>query len=182
MSAAYADETTGFGDGVDAMLPAEPGSAQVKATFNGFPAAVGALCATVDGEPEGMIATSMTVGVSYDPPMVLFSVLKDSNTWPRLRRAARIGISVLGEDQGPLCRQLASQGDRFAGVGTRVTDHESLFIEGAVSWLDCTIESEVDAGDHEVVIFRVHQVGHADDARPLVFHRSAFPVLRHLAG
>lgn len=89
-----------FGADLGTMLPAEPGSAQIKAVFNGFPAAVGALAALVDGQPHGLVATSVTVGVSYDPPMVLFSVSNDSTTWPRLRRARRIGISVLGEDQG----------------------------------------------------------------------------------
>jgi flavin reductase (DIM6/NTAB) family NADH-FMN oxidoreductase RutF len=168
-----------FGTHLGTMLPADPGSAQVRAVFNGFPAAVGALAALVDGQPHGLVATSMTVGVSYDPPMVLFSVRNDSTTWPRLRRARRIGISVLGEDQGAVCQQIASKGDRFAGVDTLTSPDGALFIGGAISWLGCSVESEVPAGDHAVVILRVHEVGHAEHTRPLVFHRSRFPVLRH---
>jgi flavin reductase (DIM6/NTAB) family NADH-FMN oxidoreductase RutF len=182
MSAAvdYEDEFV-FGDDLSVMLAAEPGSAQIKAVFGGFPAAVGALCAVVDGVPRGLVATSMSVGVSYDPPMVLFSIRNDSSTWPHLRRAGRIGISVLGETQGPVCGQLASkQGDRFAGLATLETSGGALLIEGAISWMECAIENEVPAGDHAIVILRVERVGHAERTSPLVFHRSRFPVLRHL--
>jgi flavin reductase (DIM6/NTAB) family NADH-FMN oxidoreductase RutF len=169
-----------FGIDAASMLPAEANSAQVRAVFDGFPAAVGALCALVDGIPQGLVATSMTVGVSYDPPMVLFSIRNASSTWPALRRAARIGISVLGEAQGPLCRQLASKAaDRFAGIDATGTPDGALFIPGAVSWLDCSIVNEVPAGDHTVVLLQVHAVGHATEASPLVFHRSRFPTLQH---
>jgi flavin reductase (DIM6/NTAB) family NADH-FMN oxidoreductase RutF len=168
-----------FGSDPGTMLPASPGSAQVRAVFGGFPAAVGALCALVDGQPQGLVATSMTVGVSYDPPMVLFAVRNDSTTWPRLRSARRIGISVLGEDQGAVCRQIAAKGDRFAGLRTVTTPEGALFVGGAISWLDCSVASEVLAGDHAVVILRVLAVGHDEQVAPLVFHRSGFPVLRH---
>lgn len=138
------------------------------------------LCAVVDGEPHGLVATSMTVGVSYDPPMVLFSVRNASSTWPTLRRAERIGISVLGESQGPLCRQIAAKnGNRFDGLETMTTPEGAIFVAGAVSWMNCSIVSEVPAGDHAVVLMQVHEVGHAEQTAPLVFHRSRFPVLRH---
>jgi flavin reductase (DIM6/NTAB) family NADH-FMN oxidoreductase RutF len=169
-----------FGQDLTVMLPAHPDSDQIRSVFNGFPAAVGALCAVVDGEPRGLVATSMTVGVSYDPPMVLFSVSKTSSTWPSLRRARRIGISVLGEEQGGLCRQLASKGgDRFKDVDTLAGNGGALFVGGAISWLECSIEQEVPAGDHAVVLLQVHAVGHAEQTSPLVFHRSSFPLLRH---
>ncbi|MBM7369004.1 flavin reductase family protein [Gordonia hydrophobica] len=169
-----------FGADVDALMPAGAGSEQIRAVFNGFPAAVVALCSVDEDGAHGLVATSVSVGVSYDPPMVLFSVRKESTTWPALRRSPHLGLSVLGEDQSDLCRRLAGAGDRFDGVRTHAADGGALFIGDAMSWLDCTIESEVEAGDHTVVILRVHAVGHAQDTAPLVFHRSTFPVLRGL--
>lgn len=168
-----------FGSGVDAVVAADPGSEGIRAVFNSFPAAVVAVCTVDDAGAHGLVATSVSVGVSYDPPMVLFSVRRESSTWPVLRASAKLGLSVLGEEQGTLCRQLAGAGDRFDGVATTASDGGALFIREAMSWLDCTIESEAPAGDHVVVVLRVHAVGHAHDTEPLVFHRSAFPVLRN---
>ena len=70
----------------------------LRRVFGAFPTGVTALAALVDGEPVGMAASSF-VAVSLDPPLVSFCPAISSKTWPRLRRAARLGISVLGGAQ-----------------------------------------------------------------------------------
>ncbi|MFE5792041.1 flavin reductase family protein [Streptomyces sp. NPDC056503] len=168
-----------FGTDVAVLAPAISHSDQVRAVFGGFPAAVVALCGTVGGAPYGMIATSLAVGVSFDPPMALFSVRNDSSTWPVLKRAGRIGVSVLSEGQAVACRQLAAKdADRFAGLDTHATLHGSLFLRDASSWMDCEIAGELPAGDHTVVTFRIHQVGHGPGT-PLLYHDGRFPRMRH---
>lgn len=154
--------------------------AALRRAFSRFPSGVAALCAVIDGEPQGLVASSFTVGVSMDPPLVMFAVQNTSRTWPVLRSAGRIGVSVLGSDHEGVCKQIASKaGDRFAGLDLHTDDSGSLFLDRAALWLECSVENEVPAGDHCVVLLRVH--GHAshDDAHePLVFHGSAF---RHLS-
>jgi flavin reductase (DIM6/NTAB) family NADH-FMN oxidoreductase RutF len=168
-----------FGTDPAFLVPAIAHSDQVRAVFSRFPAGVVALCALVGGSPYGMIATSLAVGVSYDPPMALFSVRNKSVTWPVLKTARRVGASVLAEHQSTTCRQLAAKGvDRFAGLRTRATAHGSLFVEGASSWMDCEVAGELLAGDHTVITFRVHHVGHGPET-PLLFHNGRFPRMRH---
>ncbi|WIX83528.1 flavin reductase family protein [Amycolatopsis carbonis] len=41
-------------------------------------------------------------------------------------------------------------------------------------WFDTTIDRAVAAGDHTLVLLRLHSVAHAGDGAPLVFHRSCF--------
>lgn len=161
------------------LLPATPHSAQVKAAFNNVVAPVSALSALIGDEPDGIIATSLSVGVSFDPPMVMFAVRNGSRTWPRLRRAPRIGISVLGQDQSQLCRQIAynSGTDRFSRLALTATPEGAVLLEDASTWFDCSIESEVPAGDHQVVVFRVHAVDSSDSVRPLAFHRTQYSSL-----
>ncbi|MEV8515185.1 flavin reductase family protein [Dactylosporangium sp. NPDC051484] len=180
MSAAVSDRRSGeFVHDLGGMLPADPHSAQVKAAFNQFPAAVGAVCALVDGERTGLIASSIAVGVSYDPPMVLFSVRKDSQTWPVLRRAPHIGISILSEHQSAVCQQLSARGqDRFRGLVTESGEAGAVFVQEAISWLDCSIAAVTEAGDHEVVVFRVHAVSVAESANPLIYHQTRFRLLQ----
>lgn len=177
-----ADLDRRFGTDAAVLAPAVAHSDQVRAVFSGFPAAVVALCATVGGAPHGMVATSLAVGVSYDPPMALFSARNDSETWPVLKAAGRIGASVLAEHQGTACRQLAAKGvDRFAGISTYAAGHGPLFVEGASCWMDCEVAGELPAGDHTVITFRIHQVGHGPDT-PLLFHNGRFPRMRHEHG
>ncbi|MBD8043565.1 flavin reductase family protein [Arthrobacter sp. Sa2BUA2] len=147
----------------------------LRRAFGRFPSGIAALCAEIGGVPQGIVASSFTVGVSMEPPLVMFAVQNTSRTWPVLRSARRIGVSVLGTGHDGVCRQIASRdGDRFAGLDL----HEAggaLFLDDAALWLDCSIENEVPAGDHAVVLLRVHGYStHEDAHEPLVFHGSAF--------
>lgn len=152
----------------------------LRQAFAQHPSGIAALCAIIDGEPQGIVASSFTVGVSMDPPLVMFAVQNTSRTWPLVREAGRIGVSVLGEAHDGVCRQIASKsGDRFAGLRLDSTDEGALFLHEAALWLDCSVEQEIPAGDHQVVLLRVH--GHATHDgvhAPLVFHGSAFRTLK----
>lgn len=152
----------------------------LRSAFAHHPSGIAALCAIIDGEPQGLVASSFTVGVSMDPPLVMFAVQNTSRTWPIVGAASRIGVSVLGEAHEAVCRQIASKsGDRFAGLRLDSTDDGALFLHEAALWLDCSVEEQIPAGDHHVVLLRVH--GHATHEgahAPLVFHGSAFRTLQ----
>jgi flavin reductase (DIM6/NTAB) family NADH-FMN oxidoreductase RutF len=147
----------------------------LRTAFSHFPSGLAALAAVVDGAPAGLVASSFTVGVSLEPPLVLFAVQNTSTTWPVLRRAGRIGVSVMGESHRQACRQLASKtGDRFAGLDIATTGPGAVFIRDAPLWLETVIEGEVPAGDHHVVLLRIVSLGSRPEISPLVFHRSDF--------
>jgi flavin reductase (DIM6/NTAB) family NADH-FMN oxidoreductase RutF len=154
-------------------VPLDPASIQ-KALGN-VPSGVAAVCAEVDGAPIGFVASSFSVGISFEPPLVLFSVQNSSTTWPKLRSAARIGVSILGRHQEKECLQLASRTkDRFAGMDTMVSESGALFIGGAACFLECTVMAEIPAGDHHIVLLRVRDMAVDLEAEPLIYHRSAF--------
>lgn len=168
-------QTTGNGS-----ISHDVGAQSLRQAFSRFPSGVAALCAIVNGQPQGIVASSFTVGVSLEPPLVMFAVQNSSRTWPIVKGAERIGVSILGEKHEGVCRQIASRdGDRFAGLNLASTDEGALFLEDAALWLDCSVESEFPAGDHHVVLLRVHgHETHGDANEPLVFHGSAFRTLK----
>lgn len=139
-----------------------------------FPAGVVALSATVRGEQQVMVASSFSVGVSYEPSLVLFSVQKSSSTWPQIKEAPLIGVSVMGEDHNPVCRQLASRdkSKRFNGVNTVSGGLGDLYIAGSPLWLTCSIYQEVDAGDHILILLQIEDFQAHSVHMPLVLHRT----------
>lgn len=156
------------------MSPLDP--AALKRVFAHHPAGVAALAACVDGEDQVLVASSFTPGISLSPPLVSVAVKKDSKTWPRLRAAGRIGVSLLACGQGGLCRQLASPDPavRWAGIGRSQVDGVALRLDGAAAWLHCAPYAEHDAGDHVIVLLEVtgHEV--TLSVNPLIFHGSRF--------
>ncbi|GAA1953694.1 flavin reductase family protein [Microbacterium aquimaris] len=155
----------------------------VRGAMGRFPTGVVALCAIVDGRRVGMVASSFSAGASYSPPMVMFSVQESSTTWPVLHRAERIGVSVLGSHQSDACMQLASRSrDRFEGLATTVTAEGAVLVDGAAMWFDCDVYSCVPAGDHSVVVMRVHSMNIDDEVAPLIYHERRFHGLREIDG
>ncbi|WP_262106402.1 flavin reductase family protein [Arthrobacter sp. Marseille-P9274] len=150
-------------------MPTDP--LELRSTYSCFPSGVVALCGDKGGRPTGMSVSSFTT-VSLEPALVSVSVQKTSTTWPQLRQLPRLGISVLAEDQGTVCRALAGRGDRFQNIGWRQTTEGAIFIDGAAATFDCSIVQEIEAGDHVIVLLEVEAMGADRSRQPLVFHHS----------
>lgn len=149
----------------------------LRDAFGAFPSGVVAVAASVKGQLAGIAASSFT-SVSIDPPLVSFSIATSSSTWPLLREASHVGISVLADHHDALCRQLAGPREqRFDGLPFSVTHEGAVLLDQAVATFDCTIHDEIAAGDHVIVLLALHRVGSGDGEHPLVFHRSAFAKL-----
>ncbi|MCP2266034.1 flavin reductase family protein [Promicromonospora thailandica] len=161
------------------MLTGTQDPRAIRDTFARFPSGVAALAAVVDGDPTILVASSFTVGVSQDPPLVLFAVQRSSTTWPALATAPSIGVSVLGEQHAEKVRQLACRDKtrRFDGVRTRVERSGALFLEGAPVALECTTQDVYPAGDHDIVVLRVRGVETDAGQDALVWYRSRIMTL-----
>jgi flavin reductase (DIM6/NTAB) family NADH-FMN oxidoreductase RutF len=148
--------------------------ASLREAFGHFPSGVIAIAAEVDGERVGLAASTF-VPVSLDPPLVSFCVQNSSTTWPKLKDLPKLGISVLGESHDAAAKTLAAKtGDRFAGLETHSTDGGAVFVHGTSVWVESSIAQLVVAGDHTIVVLRVHDITVHDDVAPIVFHRSTF--------
>ncbi|WP_433218086.1 flavin reductase family protein [Microtetraspora malaysiensis] len=126
------------------------------------------------GEPCGLAANSFT-SVSLDPPLVAFCVAHISTSWPRVKAAGRLCVNVLAESQRHVCDRLAAKGgDKFAGLSWSLSPAGGPVFDGTLAWLDCTIETELPAGDHVIVVARVHGLDKHEDGDPLVFFRGDY--------
>lgn len=150
-------------------------SAEVlRNAFAAFPSGVTAVAGLVDGVPVGLAASSFT-SVSLDPPLVSVCMARSSTTWPTLRLAPSIGVSVLAEGHGEIARALAAKtGDRFANLDWQAHDKGAVLVKGSTLWLTCTLEAELPAGDHEIALLRIEELEVFPGVEPLIFHASSF--------
>lgn len=149
--------------------------------FTLYPRGVMAVASLIDGARVGL-AVSAFVSVSLDPPLMLICIDAESKTWPTLKTAAGIGVSVIAENQAWLGRQLASRRtDRFAGTTFEERASGALLLADSVARFECTIENETVAGDHLMVLLRVQSMDGDPSIEPLVWHDSAFAGVRPLA-
>lgn len=162
---------------LSAEAPPALDAATLRQAFGHHPSGVVAVGAHVGGQLTGIAASSFT-SVSLDPPLVSVAVARSSNTWPALREAGEIGVSVLAAHHDVLCRQLAGPADqRFAGLRFAVSSGGAVLLRESVATFTTVLHDELDAGDHVIALLRVLAVDAGESEHPLVFHRSAFAQL-----
>ena len=138
--------------------------------------ATGVTVVTYDGPDgrHGFTANSFT-SVSLDPPLVLFCVARTSSTWPRIERARKFAVNILGEHQEELCRLFSKKGaDRFGQTDWHPGVGGSPVLHDVIAYLDCEFWAEYDGGDHIIVVGRVLDLGTPHDAGPLLFFRGKY--------
>ncbi|MEU5884581.1 flavin reductase family protein [Spirillospora sp. NPDC047279] len=145
-----------------------------RAVLGRFATGVVAVTGLHRAEPAGLTISSFT-SVSLAPPLVSFCVAHTSATWPLLRDAERLCVNILAESQAAVCGALAaSGGDKFRGLDWSPSPAGQPVLDGAIAWLECSVEAEHRAGDHDIVVARVHRLHAEGGAGPLVFYRGGF--------
>lgn len=150
-------------------------SAEFRQVLGHFPTGVTVVAAVSDGEPAGLAIGSFG-SVSLEPPLVMFCPGKSSSSWPAIERSGVFCVNVLAADQADLSSRFAGrEPDKFAGVAWSTRSTGSPVIDGCLAWIDCTIETVHEAGDHWIVIGRVVDLGVGrPDAGPLIFFKGGY--------
>jgi flavin reductase (DIM6/NTAB) family NADH-FMN oxidoreductase RutF len=138
--------------------------------------ATGVTVVTTRGEQHayGMTANAFS-SVSLDPPLVLVCVTSRSEGSEHIQRNAVFAVNVLSAEQEPLSRYFASRDrpkgrDAFKEIAHRTAASGSPILDGSAAFLDCSVHSFYTAGDHEIFIGEVLELGTNGDGAPLLFH------------
>ena len=140
-----------------------------------YPTGVSVVTGTsADGAPVGLAVGSFT-SVSLDPPLVAFLPAQSSSSWPKIEAAGTFCVNILAADQEPVCRAFATPGvDKFAGLNWRPAASGAPILDGAVAWIDCSLQAVHEAGDHLIVIGRVQALEIARPTLPLLFFQGGY--------
>jgi len=108
----------------------------------------------------------MTIGwfmpVSMKPPMLAVAIGKTRHTLQAIRTSREFVLSFLSEPQADIARFFGTHSgkdtDKFSVVRCETLKAEKMdnrLIKDAVSNFECVVKSEMDAGDHVLIIGEV---------------------------
>jgi len=129
--------------------------------------------------PDGE-ALAMTVGtfssVSLDPPLVSFMPQNTSSSWAALRASgSKFCANLLSGDQEDICRQVAMRKtEKLEGIEWYPSEAGNPIIKNSVAFVDCDTTVIHEAGDHDIVIGRVVDLGVLTSDDPLLFFRGGY--------
>lgn len=141
-----------------------------------FPTGVTVVTAQKDDQSHVGLTVSSFNSVSLDPPLVVWSLSRNSSSLAAIQASERYVIHVLGSDQMALASRFArgSAEERFADVTmTQAPNGAPKLDAPCAAWFECFNRSSYDEGDHIIFVGQVEHCGH-NDALPLVYHAGGY--------
>lgn len=129
---------------------------------------------TPEGAPIGLTVNSFS-SVSLNPPLILWSLDKSSDTMPVFDAAGAFTINVLGDGAKDLSQRLSRKGhhgltaDEWTAGATGAP-----VLTGAIAHFDCVLSARHDGGDHVILVGEVKAHAHRDGAHPLLYFRGRY--------
>ena len=125
--------------------------------------------AAADGSRAGVTASSFN-SVSLDPPMILWSLARNSRSLATFESALYWAVHILAADQDDLSNHFArSAADKFTGLEVEMGIGGVPLLKNYATRLQCKTAFKYEGGDHVIFVGEVLSFDHRD-AAPLVFH------------
>jgi flavin reductase (DIM6/NTAB) family NADH-FMN oxidoreductase RutF len=148
-----------------------------KTIMASFPSGVAIMTSVDDeGRPQGLTLNA-TCSVSLSPPLLLACLDRGSNTLQAVRSSGRFAVNYLAAGRSDLSDRFASSAaDKFSGINWRRSAAGlPVLYRDVVAHAECTVENEIEAGDHVVILGAV-VAGSADPegTQPLLYFRRTY--------
>ena len=127
-------------------------SEDFRSTLRLFASGITIVATHVNGARHGMTCTSFA-SVSLEPPLVLVCLERDSHTLEAVSASGSFAVSVLSAEQEIVARTFSQPGHKpFDDFSIRSAPNGCPIVDGALAWLACSVERNLEAGDHNVVV------------------------------
>ena len=121
------------------------------------------------GEWVGITVSSFN-SLSLDPPLILWSIARESVSYGSYQVGSPFAVNVLSAGQEDLALGFARTGrDKFDTVPVHLGLNQVPLIDGCVVYLECETEARYPGGDHDIIVGRVKRIYNIGRA-PLLFH------------
>jgi flavin reductase (DIM6/NTAB) family NADH-FMN oxidoreductase RutF len=142
-----------------------------------FASGVTVMTTTAAGRMHGMTVSAFA-SQSLNPLLILVSVERATVMHRLVMDSRAFAINILDEHGEGTARFFADNarldGPEFRAGGYHLGTTGSPILHEATGYLEATVESTLDAGDHTIVIGRVVALEIVGEAAPLIYYRSRY--------
>jgi flavin reductase (DIM6/NTAB) family NADH-FMN oxidoreductase RutF len=129
---------------------------------------------------RGIFTANWLSQASFDPPLVMVSIERDSWTLGLIRQSGRFVVSTFAAGQrdlaGALGKPRSRAGDKFAALGLRVVETATgdPALADALGYVVCRVLSETPAGDSVLLLGEVIEARVLNEGEPLTMRDAGF--------
>jgi flavin reductase ActVB len=141
--------------------------------------------AAYDRVNKGIVALTVSsfVTLSFDPPLVMFAIQHNADSYASIVSSKAFGVSLLGIHQSEIAQRFASKGpgktlnSKFDnGIVTEVP-----LIPDSLAQIECLTSQIVISGDHAIVVGLV-EAARTREGEPLLYFARQYGSFVPLAG
>lgn len=151
-----------------------PQDEQLGAALGAIPSGLFIVTSQQNGKAATMLA-SWVQQAGFEPPSVTFVVGKGRPLEAFMTVGSPVVINVAAKGDGKIigqfARGFAPDVDPFEGVATGAAPSGQLYLAEAIAYLDATVTSSLDAGDHIVVLATINNGARLNDVEPAIHTR-----------
>ena len=153
------------------------------AIMRAFPTGIAIITAIEeDGKPRGLTTNAVT-SVSLAPPLLLVCVDRGSRTLPAIRSSGAFVVNFMATDSEDVCSLFASKADdKFADLDYEPSSRGLPVLHAhTLAWAECSIERELELGDHVVFVGLVEDGATTTERMPLAYFDRTYDRLARTA-
>ena len=150
----------------------------LRAMMGRFATGVTVLAARHGPLLAGMTANAVA-SISLDPPLLMASINRSSETHVAIVGSHSFAVSVLGDHQQAIaeCFALpttAGKLQRFCDAPWHEAETGSPIVDGAIAFFDCRLHESYAAGTHTIFIGEIVAAGYEEAGEPLLWFGSRY--------
>jgi flavin reductase len=157
-----------------AVEPPRPDTSDLKDALARLASGLTLISCWHEGRPCGLVATSL-IGLSVEPPRLLFSVRHEASSHDALLRADGYTATILSSDNAAEADSFSSRAKsaaRFSSRAWRLDDPFAPRFEGGLASFDLRTEHRIGAESHTIFIAEVTAVSTRPGSPLIYFERS----------
>ena len=154
----------------------------LRNAFGSF--ATGIAIVTANSSQRGSfgITINSLSSLSLEPPLLLWSLQKNSECLNDFINCDYFGINILNSQQKNISTMLATQGSHklsdYSEIGWYTSTKTGCpLIENCLGYFECSLSEQHDGGDHIIIIGKVEAFNCCEEGAPLIFYNGSYCAL-----
>lgn len=136
------------------------------------------ICGVREGDEVNGFTASWVMQASFQPPLVVNCVKRDSRSHAMIEASQVFALSVLESGQKDLAQKffqpLRRVGNKFEDVEFYQNETGCPIIKDALGYVECNVVGSVDKGDHTVYVGEAIAAGVHREGKPLLLEETGW--------
>jgi flavin reductase (DIM6/NTAB) family NADH-FMN oxidoreductase RutF len=130
--------------------------------------------AVANGSEQNAFTAAWVMQVSFDPPMIAFSINPEHYSYKLLQASGVCTVNVLGQDHLAIAAHFGRSGvkEKMSTYRWQAGKTAAPVLSDCLAYFDCKLSHTTDAGDHKTAVCEVIDAAELNSGWPLLYSQT----------